>query len=308
MQKLAPEILRLLKGKTILVLGASGQVGRSFQAILKEWPNVTFAERSPTDPKIKKCDFADAKHLLQIIEDVKPEITINCAAYTAVDLAEKESEQAFSVNATAVGEIAKAVTKTNGLFVHYSTDYVFPGTGSNAYREDDPTAPTNVYGASKREGEVLALKYCPRSFIFRTQWVYAKEGKNFVNTMLRLGTERAELSVVSDQIGAPTSSDVIALYTLKALAKVYSDNLVPGIYHLACRGEISWHQFAEEIFRLAKVKGIPLTVNTVLKIKTADYPTPAKRPLNSRLSTEKLENALHEMLPSWEEALKDRFS
>ncbi|MCX6124187.1 MAG: dTDP-4-dehydrorhamnose reductase [Proteobacteria bacterium] len=296
-----------LMDSKILVLGAAGQVGRSIWSLTSQWKNIYFSERAPKapSPSIIACDLSSPEALRSLIFDVKPHIIINCAAYTAVDSAEKEPILAFAMNETAVAIMAKAAQILGSILIHYSTDYVFDGKGTRPYLESDPTAPVNVYGASKLAGEDAALKYCQQTYILRTQWVYSKTGKNFVNTMLRLGAEREELSVVDDQIGAPTSSDVIARFTLQALDKIISDKMHPGIYNLACRGEVSWHRFAEEIFSLARLRGEPLKVKSIKKISSEDYPTPAKRPLSSRLSLQKIEHVLEATLPTWNQALSE---
>jgi dTDP-4-dehydrorhamnose reductase len=284
----------------ILVIGSSGQVGSSFRKLFGETGSVFYADISSKDPKVLACDLANSSSIKKLLDDVRPTVIINCAAYTAVDLAEKEKDLAIKINSEAVQTIAKEAEKLKAILIHYSTDYVFNGSGTEAWHEDSPTEPVNAYGQSKLLGEHAAQEHCSKAYVFRTQWVYDNDGKNFLNTMLRLGSEKEELSVVGDQIGAPTSSDVIARYTLKALTKITAGQMSPGIYNLVCRGEVSWHGFAEAIFKLAKEFGIPLKVRSVKKIKSADYPTPAKRPFNSRLSLTKIETIMGEGLPSWD--------
>jgi dTDP-4-dehydrorhamnose reductase len=289
----------------ILILGTNGQLGGSFYKLLSTQKGVTFTDLAPKNDNVRALDFTDLNALSGIIKTLKPDVIINCVAYTAVDLAEKEHDLAMKINAEAVAVIAKAAGELGAVFIHYSTDYVFDGSGSTPWKESDLTSPVNAYGASKLAGETATLKQAPKGYVFRTQWVYDKTGKNFVKTMLRLGAEREELSVVGDQIGAPTSSDVIAKFTLKALDKILSGKMSSGIYHLCCRGEISWHTFAEEIFRQAKALGKDLKVQRVKKIETKDFPTPAARPKNSRLSLTKFETAIGENLPDWKDALTD---
>ena len=284
----------------ILVFGCHGQVGSSFRGLFRKTGNVFYADMVPKAPGVLPCDLTSDTSIKETINKVKPSVIINCAAYTAVDLAEKEKDLATKINGEAVEVIAKEAEKLGAILVHYSTDYVFNGNGSEAWHEDSPTDPINTYGHSKLLGERAALKHCSKAYVFRTQWVYDNEGKNFLNTMLRLASEKEELSVVGDQIGAPTSSDVIARYTLKALTKITAGKMPAGIYNLVCRGEVSWHGFAEEIFKLAREHQISIKIKSVKKIKSADYPTPAKRPFNSRLSLKKLETALDESLPSWD--------
>lgn len=284
----------------ILVIGCYGQVGSSFRHIFGQTGGVFYADMNPKESHVLGCDLSKDVDITSVIQKVKPTVIINCAAYTAVDLAEKEESLATKINADAVQVIAKEAEKLGAVLIHYSTDYVFDGSGETPWNEDSKTNPVNAYGRSKLAGELAASKYCSKAYVFRTQWVYDNDGKNFLNTMMRLADDKEELSVVSDQIGAPTSADVIARYTLKALTKITGGKMLPGIYNLVCRGEVSWHGFAEAIFKLARERGIDLKVRSVKKIKTADYPTPAKRPFNSRLSLKKLEDSLGEHLPAWD--------
>lgn len=284
----------------ILVIGCYGQVGTSFRKLFGQTGNVTFTDLQPKESKVLACDLSNEVAIQTVIQKVKPTIIINCAAYTAVDLAEKEETLATAINAKAVETIAKEAEKLGAVLIHYSTDYVFDGSGEKSWTEDSKTSPINAYGRSKLAGELAATKNCSKAYVFRTQWVYDNEGKNFLNTMLRLAADRDELAVVGDQIGAPTSSDVIARYTLKSLTKITAGKMPAGIYNLVCRGEVSWHGFAEEIFKLAREHDVSLKVKSVKKITSADYPTPAKRPFNSRLSLKKLETVLEESLPSWD--------
>lgn len=284
----------------VLVIGCYGQVGSSFRSLFRKTGQVFYADMVAKAPDVLTCDLTSDQSIKETINKVKPTVIINCAAYTAVDLAEKEEALATIINGHAVGVIAKEAQALGAVLIHYSTDYVFDGTGEAHWSEDSKTSPVNAYGRSKLAGELTATKNCSKAYVFRTQWVYDNDGKNFLNTMLRLGADRDELSVVGDQIGAPTSSDVITRYTLKALAKITAGKMPPGIYNLVCRGEVSWHGFAEKIFQLGREFGHDLKVKSVKKITSADYPTPAKRPLNSRLSLKKLEEALGEPLPAWD--------
>jgi dTDP-4-dehydrorhamnose reductase len=292
------------KPNSILVIGATGQVGRAFRSHFGKTGSVVFTERAPKDPLTRALDLADERAIVELITTLRPTIVINCAAYTAVDMAEKEPDAAMAINGEAVAAIAKASSGVGAQLIHYSTDYVFDGQGDRPWRPDDKTNPVNKYGASKLAGERAVLEHCPRGgYVFRTQWVYDREGKNFLTTMLRLGAEREELSVVGDQIGAPTSAEAIARYTLRALPRIVAGKMPPGIYHLACRGEVSWHGFAEAIFAAAKNAGLNLKVKKVKKILTSDYPTPAVRPKNSRLNVESFEAAIGEELPQWADEL-----
>lgn len=285
---------------SILVIGCHGQVGSSFRSLFRKTGQVFYADMVAKAPGVLTCDLTSDQSIKETINNVKPSVIINCAAYTAVDLAEKEETLATAINAKAVETIAKEAEKLGAVLIHYSTDYVFDGSGEKSWTEDSKTSPINAYGRSKLAGELAATKNCSKAYVFRTQWVYDNEGKNFLNTMLRLAADRDELAVVGDQIGAPTSSDVIARYTLKSLTKITAGKMPAGIYNLVCRGEVSWHGFAEEIFKLAREHDVSLKVKSVKKITSADYPTPAKRPFNSRLSLKKLETVLEESLPSWD--------
>jgi dTDP-4-dehydrorhamnose reductase len=294
-----------MSGDKILVIGTSGQVGRSICHQLGIRLNVVYADHKPLDTHTLACDLSDHVAVEDLINTLHPQIIINCAAYTAVDLAEKEFDVAMKINGLGVETLAKCADKMNAILIHYSTDYVFDGTGDQPWKESDKTCPVNAYGRSKLYGDEAVVRHCPRAgYVFRTQWVYDNEGKNFLNTMLRLGAEREEMAVVGDQIGAPTTSLVIAEYTLKALKKITPGKMSPGIYNLVCRGETSWHGFAEEIFKASRSHGADLKVRHVKKLESKDFPTPAARPKNSRLNLEKFEGAIGESLPSWDSALR----
>jgi dTDP-4-dehydrorhamnose reductase len=297
------KIKTTLEGARVLVFGSSGQVGKSIKKVLSSWQNVTYCERNPTDPQTHVCDLTDHSQIRDLIKKIQPQYLINCAAYTAVDKAESDQDACFQINAAAPEVMAKMMAETNGFFIHYSTDYVFDGSGYQPHQETDPTNPINLYGRSKLAGDLAALKYCPNSYIFRTQWVYDRTGKNFVNTMLRLGAEKDELSIVDDQFGAPTSSDLIAKFTLLAIEQMHAGNFPAGIYNLAAGGETTWKRFAEKIFAIARSQGINLKVKTVKPVPTEAFPTPAKRPSNSRLSLKKLELALGVRIPDWDDEL-----
>jgi dTDP-4-dehydrorhamnose reductase len=287
----------------ILIFGASGQVGRSFRQSFGNSPSVIFVERSPKDELTRSCDLRDVRKILNLVEAERPNIIINCAAYTAVDLAETETSVAMAINGTAVEAMAKAAEQVGAVFIHYSTDYVFNGLGDEPRDESASTDPINYYGKSKLAGDEAVIKYCTRGYVFRTQWVYDNDGKNFLNTMLRLASDRERLSIVGDQIGAPTPASVISEYTLKALVKIADGQMLPGIYNLVCRGEVSWHGFAEEIFKTSRELGVALKVQHVDKILSKDFPTPAPRPKNSRLSNLKFEGAIGQSMPTWRDAL-----
>lgn len=293
----------------ILIVGMHGQVGDAFRRILDNDTNfsVTYTGRSTeihASQALEICDLTQPDSIRTTIQKVKPHILINCAAYTAVDKAESDRDLAMQVNATAPGIMAAECAQLDALMIHYSTDYVFNGRGSTPWREEDPTDPVNFYGATKLEGERLVQTHGAKHLILRTQWVYSDHGHNFVKTMLRFGREREEMKVVSDQIGAPTSAHVIANSTLDLIRSLNEARCDFGIYHLACSGNVSWHQFAEEIFRQYRELGLPLRVERVLDIRSEEFPTPAKRPMNSRLNLSKIQQALGRVMPDWRDSLK----
>jgi dTDP-4-dehydrorhamnose reductase len=252
------------------------------------------------------CDFLTATKadFNQIIAHHQPLAIINAAAYTAVDMAENEGrDAAFRINAEAVGMLAEAAASLDIPLVHYSTDYVFDGSGCAPWKETDAPNPQNSYGKSKLAGEQAVQKSGGKYLLFRISWVYDHTGKNFLNTMLRLGVEREELKVVADQFGAPCYAGDIATATLNALSAAEEMPQFPsGVYHMCNQGETSWHGFAEAIFQ-AVAPHTKLKVQRVLPIHTSEYPTPAKRPLNSRMNCEKLRTTFNLALPHWQDAL-----
>lgn len=275
----------------ILVLGRSGQVAR---ALAEKLPEAVFAGRD-------EADFMKPETVLECLEKHQPEIIINAVAYTAVDKAESEELAAIQVNALTPGLIAEWCARKGALLIHYSTDYVFDGSGDTPWKETDKTSPLSAYGRSKLLGETEIARAKGRHVILRLCWVYDASGKNFLNTMLRLGAEREELSVVADQIGAPSFASDIAEATLKIIA---TPKAASGIYHFANGGETSWHGFATAIFAEARNRGASLMVKMVKPIATKDYPTPAKRPSNSRLDTAKFRAAFGwQDIPGWRDAL-----
>lgn len=282
----------------ILLIGKNGQVGFELQRSLACLGEIIATDRN-------SLDLTDNKAIEAVITEVKPDIIVNAAAYTAVDKAESERELAYQINATAPAVMAKQAVSLGIPLIHYSTDYVFNGQGSKAWLESDETDPVNYYGKTKLAGENVIRESGCDYLIFRTSWVYDRRGKNFLNTMLRLAEDRDELSVINDQIGAPTLSWHIA----DATAQVIAQSLVSeqfwiknkGIYHLAGGGETSWYGFAEAIFLEKASRGVPTSkLNAIL---TSEYPTPAKRPANSRLSNEKLMQHFNIQLPHWKQSL-----
>lgn len=278
----------------ILITGTNGQVGFELQRHFALLGNVLAPERAT-------LDLADAQSVRSYLETYRPQLILNAAAYTAVDKAESEPEQAKRLNSELPAQLAEYAASQGAYLVHYSSDYVYPGDGEAAWHEQSPTQPLSIYGKTKYAGDKAVVNSGCQYLIFRTSWVYAARGKNFLKTMLMLGRERDSLSIVDDQIGAPTPARLIALITLQA----WMQRIAPGIYHLAPRGTTSWHGFASEIFKQAEENGVALAIKPehVRGIPTAEYPTPAKRPLNSRLALNKLETALGTAMPHWQDQL-----
>ena len=287
---------------TVLLFGGNGQVGTELRKLFAGSPELVVTTRSGSvdGMECEAADFDRPQAVKSILERVRPDLVINAAAYTAVDAAENDADAAWRANAEAPAQVAAWCAVHGVPLVHYSTDYVFDGQGSQPYREDDATAPLGVYGASKRAGEEAIIGSGAPYLIFRTAWVYASHGKNFLRTMLRLGAERERLGVVADQIGTPTSAALIARVTLQVLQ---SGQLQSGIWHLVADGQTSWHGFAREIFSQAQAAGLLATVPEVAAITTADYPTPAARPAWSCLDNRKLKADFGISLPSWEQEL-----
>ncbi|MCY1342237.1 dTDP-4-dehydrorhamnose reductase [compost metagenome] len=283
----------------ILLLGANGQVGWELRRSLAPLGELIACDR-------QRCDLSDLQQLAERVRTEKPDIIVNAAAHTAVDKAESDAANARRVNAEAVAVLAAAAHDLDALLVHYSTDYVFDGSGSAPFEEESATGPLNVYGQTKLEGEQAIRNSRCRHLIFRTGWVYAARGSNFARTMLRLAKEREELKVVADQIGAPTSAELIADVTALILHRLQHDADLAahaqGTYHLVASGETSWHGYAQFIVREAIRLGIALRTRPehILPIGTAEYPLPARRPANSRLCNRKLQRTFGLTLPHWE--------
>lgn len=281
----------------VLVTGAAGQVGRELVKLAPAGFEVLGCSSS-------QLDITDAAQIQQYMTDFQPELIINAAAYTAVDRAESEPEKAYAINEQGVTLLAQAAEAAQIPLLHISTDYVFNGSGTHPYRETDPTAPSSVYGLSKLAGEQALAQFCTRYIILRTSWVFGTEGNNFVKTMLRLGAEREQLSVVADQQGCPTSAGSIAA-ALWALSERYvaQHDLPWGIYHFSNSPATTWYDFASEIFRQAKAQGVLETIPQLSAIGTEDYPTPAKRPAWSVLDCSKFEAFMSEPALSWQSEL-----
>nr|WP_254219597.1 dTDP-4-dehydrorhamnose reductase [Burkholderia multivorans] len=283
-----------------MLTGINGQVGFELQRTLQGLGNVVALDRS-------RLDLSRLDQVRDVVRDLKPDLIVNPAAYTAVDQAETDVAMATRLNAEAPAVLAEEAKRIGAALIHYSTDYVFSGTKAGPYVEDDAVDPQNVYGRTKLDGErAIAASGCAH-LIFRTSWVYGTRGKNFLLTMLRLGAERDELKVVADQIGAPTWSNTIATLTAHVVAQATCAPMRDewwhahsGIYHLCAAGSTSWHGFAEAIFRLADLPKKP----AVMPIPAGAYPTPAKRPANSRMSNEKLAEHFCVRAPQWEAALE----
>ena len=289
---------------TVLLFGGNGQVGHELRRSLRALGDVVVTTRSGQLPEGARCEVADfdcPDSLAALVQRVAPAIVVNAAAYTAVDKAEDDVDAAFRTNAEAPGVLARACALRDIPFVHYSTDYVFDGQGSRPYREDDPTAPLSVYGASKLAGEDAIRAAGGRHLILRTAWVYGQHGHNFMKTMLRLGAERDELRVVADQVGTPTPAALIADVTTELLGLRDAPS---GTFHLTPRGETSWHGFAEAILEEALALGLIPRAPKVIPIATSDYPTRARRPGYSRLDIGRLEQVLGRALPEWRTGLR----
>ncbi|MGN7725931.1 dTDP-4-dehydrorhamnose reductase [Luteimonas sp. 22616] len=287
----------------ILLLGGNGQVGTELRRSLASLGKVVVATRNGLLADGSACEIADfdrPEGLPALVDRVAPDVVVNAAAYTAVDRAETEPEAALRANAMAPAAIAAACASRDALLVHYSTDYVFDGTSTQPYREEDPTSPLGVYGASKLAGEVAIRDSGARHMIFRTSWVYAAHGRNFLLTMLRLAAERDELRVVADQVGSPTSAAHIADATAAILAQHARSG---GLWHLTCTGQTSWHGFAEAIMAGAVERGLLDKAPRVLPISTSDYPTPAARPAFSVLDNGRLQSDFGLHGPDWRDAL-----
>lgn len=280
--------------RRVLLLGSNGQLGRELAPILGVGHDLVALGRA-------EADLSRPDRLRAIIEDARPEIIVNAAAYTQVDKAESEPALAATVNAEAVGVIAAAARELGALLVHYSTDYVFDGSGRRPWTEDDVPAPLGVYGATKLAGEqAIAASGCA-NIVLRVSWLYGRHGKNFLKTMLALAATKTELRVVADQIGAPTSVSGVAEATAAIIPSAIADGARRGLFHLAAAGAASWHDYATLVIETARTAGLPVTVEAIVPVPTSDYPTPARRPLNSRLDTSRLAGAFGIGLPDWRE-------
>lgn len=288
----------------ILLFGKNGQVGWELQRSLAPLGRLVALDRHNSDDGSDYCgDLNDAAGLAATVEALRPTVIVNAAAYTAVDKAESEPELARNINARAPSVLAEAAQRCGAWLVHYSTDYVFDGSGEQAWRETDVPAPLGVYGQTKLAGEQAIIRACARHLIFRTSWVYAARGGNFAKTMLRLAAERERLSVIDDQFGAPTGAELLADVTAHAIRSVLRQPEQAGLYHLAAGGEVSWHGYAGFVIEQARQAGHAMKVQSIDPIPSSAYPTPAKRPHNSRLDTRKLQTAFGINLPDWQQGV-----
>jgi len=290
----------------ILLFGKNGQVGWELQRSLAVLGSVVAVGK---DTPGLAGDFSRPADLMETVLSVQPDVIVNAAAYTAVDKAEREPDLARTVNATAPAVLADAAQRLGAWLVHYSTDYVFDGSGQVPFAELDATGPLNVYGRTKLEGERQVQQINPRHLIFRTSWVYAARGGNFAKTMLRLAQERTELKVVDDQMGAPTGADLLADATAQAIRQVVAQpegSARAGLYHLAAGGEASWFDYARLVLQQAQGRGCQLLVppDDIQRVPSSAFPTEAQRPNNSRLDTRKFRQAFGLEMPEWQSGVR----
>ena len=287
----------------ILLLGSEGQVGWELQRSLAVLGDVVALGRAGQGELVG--DLHDLEGLARAVQAVRPDVVVNAAAYTAVDRAESEPALAATTNTDAPAALAREAAALGALLVHYSTDYVFDGSGETPWAEDAATGPLSVYGATKLAGEDAIRATGCRHLILRTSWVHAARGNNFAKTMIRLAQERDELRVVADQFGAPTGAELLADVTAHAVRAVTKEPTLAGTYHVAAAGETSWWEYARFAIEHARTLGAPIRIapEGVLPIESADYPTPARRPRNSRLDTSKLQATFGLRLPAWREGV-----
>jgi len=295
----------------ILLLGKNGQVGQALQRTLAPLGELVALDRTQRSDGL--CgDLGQPEALAATIRQLRPDVIVNAAAYTAVDKAESEPEQARLINAHAPEVLAREAEALGAWLIHYSTDYVFNGSGTEPWQETDPTAPLNVYGQTKLEGELRVQAACTRHLIFRTSWVYAAHGSNFAKTMLKLAQELERLTVINDQWGAPTGAELIAGVTAAAIKKVSEKakqdahlKKLAGIYHLVAAGETHWHAYASHVINQAKAlrPDMPWAVQEIAPVPSSAFVTAAQRPHNSRLNTHKLQAAFGISLPDWQQGV-----
>ena len=286
----------------ILLLGKSGQVGWELQRSLSVLGQVTALD---FDSQAHCGDFANPEGVRDTVRQLRPQVIVNAAAHTAVDKAESEPALAHTLNATTPGVLAQEAARLGAWLVHYSTDYVFDGSGTRPWVETDTPAPLSVYGATKLEGEQRIQQSGCQHLILRTSWVYAARGGNFAKTMLRLGSERERLTVIDDQWGAPTGADLLADVTAHAVRHLQSRPGDGGLYHCVAGGETTWHSYAKYVLEHARQAqpAIELKATEVAPVPTSAFPTPARRPHNSRLDTTRLQTTFGLVLPPWQQGV-----
>jgi dTDP-4-dehydrorhamnose reductase len=295
----------------VVLFGKGGQVGWELQRSLAPLGELVALDFDSTD---YHADFTRPAQLANTVRALKPDVIVNAAAHTAVDKAESESELAATLNAEAPRALAREAEALGALLVHYSTDYVFDGSGDAPRDESAPTAPLSVYGRTKLDGENAIRESGCAHLILRTSWVYAARGGNFARTMIKLAGEREALSVIDDQFGAPTGAELLADVTAHALRACHADTSRCGTYHCVASGETNWFEYARVVIEWARTNGLPVKVaaEAIKPVPTSGYPTPAKRPLNSRLDTRKLRDAFGLALPHWrtgvERMLREAYS
>jgi dTDP-4-dehydrorhamnose reductase len=279
----------------ILVFGKEGQLAQAFAKHLAS--ETVFLGHT-------EANFLHADQVLKHLDTIQPDLVLNCSGYTAVDLAETERDACLAVNATTPGKIASWCVKRKTPLIHFSTDYVFSGAGEKPWSESDQPKPLNFYGESKWAGEKAISQVHREHLIFRVSWLYSEVGKNFVKTMVKLGSEREELKVVNDQVGYPAYvSDIAEVVSKLVIPRALKSNVPWGIYHLAGPDPTNWNSFAQTIFKEAEAFSLPLKIKRVLPISTSEYVTPAKRPLNSRLDSTKFKTEFETVLPPWQKSL-----
>jgi dTDP-4-dehydrorhamnose reductase len=302
----------------ILLIGALGRLGKELARSLAPCGDIVWCvrPRARAAPLVVgsgsdtyEADVSRPHQLREVVVKVRPQCIVNAAAYTAVEMAEKEPLEAQAVNAIAPGVLAEAAKRLGAALVHYSTDYVFDGLGERAWREDDPTGPLNVYGRTKLAGEEAIRRAGADHLIIRTCWLYATHGQSFAKKMLDLASRQTEITMVSDQIGAPTSARLVANVTAAIIARSAGDpaslfRTAGGTLHVACAGETSWYGFAKTIFEQARELGLPVSIPTLRPIHSADRPSALARPLNSRLDVSRLAERFSLVPPSWETEFK----
>ena len=286
----------------ILVLGKNGQLGWELQRSLAPLGELIALDRHNQDG----CgDLSNLQGLAATVQVMRPDVIVNAAAHTAVDKAESEPDLAHTVNALAPSVLAQEAQKLGAWLIHYSTDYVFDGSGSRSWLETDAPAPLSVYGRTKLEGEQLVAAHCQRHLILRTSWVYAARGGNFAKTMLRLAQERERLTVIDDQFGAPTGAELIADVSAHVVRQAMAQPQDAGLYHLAASGETTWNEYAKHVIAQAQrtQPAIKIVAQKIARVPTSDFPTPARRPHNSRLNTAKLQATFGLSLPAWQQGV-----